>query len=488
MYTASSEPVGYKLRQFEQRLAELELDGDAPGERAAFLSKFGDSPTHQFYLDRFKKLLQVDTRSFVDAAANLADGDRAAAHSYLTHGLHPYKGKYFPQVVRSLLNYAGVEKGQRVMDPFVGSGTTSLESSVMSIKATGIDRNPLAVLLADVKCDAVRLGVGVATDGIEQILHAPPDKCFSLPNRRYLERWFPVDNLECIEVILGQVQSVPADSVIKGLASITLSSLLRDWSFQRPGQLRIYRRPNAPGAEALVSKFRESLRRNAQIVEASVKLLDELGIRPESAHNVLGDAKHAGPWGSEEYDALITSPPYATALPYIDTDRLSIFALGLDEVDVRAELEWEMIGTREIGVGVRRHWENALGKNSSNLPHSVVDGIELIQRRNEAVDVGFRRRNMPALLYKYFSDMQSVFKQASHSLRSGSLAAVVIGDSWTRAGDTPTRIRTGSNLADIGSEVGFVCEERIPMDGQTAYMAHQRNGIRSEEILILRKA
>jgi tRNA G10 N-methylase Trm11 len=39
------------------------------------------------------------------------------------HGLHPYLGKFIPQVVESLLRRY-FAPGQSVLDPFCGSGTT----------------------------------------------------------------------------------------------------------------------------------------------------------------------------------------------------------------------------------------------------------------------------------------------------------------------------------------------------------------------------
>ena len=48
------------------------------------------------------------------------------------HRLHPYLGKFIPQLVETLLD-RHVPAGGRVLDPFAGSGTTlvqSLESGI----------------------------------------------------------------------------------------------------------------------------------------------------------------------------------------------------------------------------------------------------------------------------------------------------------------------------------------------------------------------
>jgi len=46
-----------------------------------------------------------------------------SVNQYLTHWIYPYKGKFHPQMVRALLNIIGLEPGETVLDPFIGSGT-----------------------------------------------------------------------------------------------------------------------------------------------------------------------------------------------------------------------------------------------------------------------------------------------------------------------------------------------------------------------------
>ncbi len=71
---------------------------------------------------------------------------------YGTHGIHEYRGKFFPQLVRSLINIAGVPKRGIVADPMCGSGTTCVEAVLGGYEAIGLDMNPLSVLMARVKC------------------------------------------------------------------------------------------------------------------------------------------------------------------------------------------------------------------------------------------------------------------------------------------------------------------------------------------------
>ena len=66
------------------------------------------------------------------------------------HRLHPYLGKFIPQLVEELLR-RHVQPGGRVLDPFAGSGTTLVQSLESGRSATGIDLAAFNCLLMGVK-------------------------------------------------------------------------------------------------------------------------------------------------------------------------------------------------------------------------------------------------------------------------------------------------------------------------------------------------
>ena len=54
------------------------------------------------------------------------------------HRLHPYLGKFIPQLVEVFLKHY-FKKGESILDPFMGSGTTLIESNVLGMNSTGIE-------------------------------------------------------------------------------------------------------------------------------------------------------------------------------------------------------------------------------------------------------------------------------------------------------------------------------------------------------------
>src|SRR5918992_3894169 len=73
------------------------------------------------------------------------------------HSLHPYLGKYIPQLVEAFLTRYFVP-GQSVYDPFVGSGTTLVEANVFGADSIGCDISGFNCLLSRVKTSCYSLG------------------------------------------------------------------------------------------------------------------------------------------------------------------------------------------------------------------------------------------------------------------------------------------------------------------------------------------
>ena len=71
------------------------------------------------------------------------------------HRLHPYLGKYIPQLVEELLRRHVPARG-RVLDPFAGSGTTLVQALESGLDAVGVDIAAFNCLLMRVKTDALQ--------------------------------------------------------------------------------------------------------------------------------------------------------------------------------------------------------------------------------------------------------------------------------------------------------------------------------------------
>ena len=68
----------------------------------------------------------------------------------LTHGIHKYPAKFFPELPRWIIKRYS-EKWDMILDPFMGSGTTNLEASLLGRHSIGVDVDPFSRFIASVK-------------------------------------------------------------------------------------------------------------------------------------------------------------------------------------------------------------------------------------------------------------------------------------------------------------------------------------------------
>jgi site-specific DNA-methyltransferase (cytosine-N4-specific) len=413
---------------------------------------------------------------------------------YGTHGIHEYRGKFFPQLVRSLLNIAGIPKRGIVADPMCGSGTTNVETVLGENQALGLDMNPLSVLMARVKCSLLSVDPELLASAYEQIrsqLMRPTNKrngrltyFDSLPqgDQGYLRGWFSEQVLQDLDEVARAIRL--SDVRIRDFFRLCLSNIIRSVSWQKDDDLRVRKEVRLDAEIDPIREFLEELGRSVRIVLAF--LHHNQGIRFGSFDVTEGDARDmALLWNQWKgrIDAIITSPPYATALPYLDTDRLSLCYLGLLSRPEHRRRDQHMIGNREISEKQRSIYWELFNNNKGKLPKSVSAMIQKVSTLNSGIEVGFRRRNLPSLLTKYFVDMERIFEGVKFILRPGNPAYVVIGNNHTIAGGERVEIKTADLLVDIAAVVGLKLEQRIPMEMLVSRDIFKKNAVASEEIL-----
>ena len=417
---------------------------------------------------------------------------------YATHGLHEYRGKFFPQLVRALMNIARLPDDAVVLDPMCGSGTTLVEARLSGRSAWGLDMNPLSVFISDVKCRALTLEPAALTGAcatLRRVLDAPAppngapgfSETLAKGDRDYLHRWFAQRTLRELDLVGAAVRRLPTRT-LRDFYRVCLSNVLRGVSWQKNDDLRVRREETDLAAGETIDRFLDEAERSTRTVAA---FLSERGSANLGRHTVReADARRAAdalPTLAGRVDAVITSPPYATALPYLDTDRLSLVHLGLLPRELHRARDTSMIGNREVTPRCRAGYWRFFQANKSLLPRSTCTVIERIERLNTAGEAGFRRRNLPALLSKYFFDMREVLRQTFSLLRPGGALFLVIGNNRTTAGGRPIEIRTADQLGELAEALGFRRVDDTAMDMLVSRDIFRKNAVPSERILQFEK-
>ena len=81
------------------------------------------------------------------ASAKRTKNERAGIHEW-----HPYYAGFSEAFVRDILDFFRAKPGSLVLDPWIGSGTTSVVCQKKSIQCYGIEINPVMVDFAKAKC------------------------------------------------------------------------------------------------------------------------------------------------------------------------------------------------------------------------------------------------------------------------------------------------------------------------------------------------
>lgn len=446
--------------------------------------------------------LQFPTQQFLFETT--ANGSRTAARQstrYSTHGLHEYKGKFHPQIARHLMSRTNLTADSVVLDPFAGSGTVLVEAIHFGCMAFGIEANPLAVLIANSKIKLLTCPDRDLRTFLDVVRAAGADLNSPKPADRYTDRlglsqsqfaylrsWFAPPILAALLKFRSHCRA-RLSVEFAGVADVLVSSLAREVSQQDPADLRIRRRKkpleNAPVAELLSTVTTTVLKR-------ALSARNLLGSIPRAGEVLLGDSRCVSDElqqklhqiGRQRVDAIITSPPYATALPYIDTSRLSMVLLGLCEPPELKSLERLQIGNREISPAERRKAEESFELTLAALPTPIEIFIKKLLSKLKNSDAGFRKRNTPALLAQYFTDMKAVLTENYKLIEAGGVGFWLVGPNRTQVNNEWLDINTPQWLACIAESVGFLAS-LCRLDAYQRFGIHQRNGIRQEFLLTL---
>jgi len=244
------------------------------------------------------------------------------------HRLHPYLGKFVPQLVEALLERY-VPRGGRVLDPFGGSGTTLVQALESGYDAVGIDVAAFNALLMRVKTRELDLD---ALDAEVRELRAALGASTERP-MGYVAEWFaPRAAAELLHFRGLAARSRHPHVFRVVLARAARSARLTthfDLDFPRAPQSGPYwchkhRRTCRPVEEA--NKFL-----SRYLVDTARRLRAFAEVRdPRRAAVVLhGDARELELGGP--YDGVITSPPYPGLIDYHEQHRYAYELLNLDD-------------------------------------------------------------------------------------------------------------------------------------------------------------
>lgn len=248
------------------------------------------------------------------------------------HRLHPYLGKFIPQLVEIFLRkYAP----KRVCDPFMGSGTTLVEANVLGILSIGCDISPFNCLISKVKTDSYDIELlSKELNDIVAKVHMEANKALfdkgaEYQATDYLKSWFAEKALRQLLTYLHHIPEYTCQDVMKVVLSRAARSArlvphhqldFPDKPQIGPYQCRKHFRICQPTEDALIFLRRYSFDTLRRIKEFAK-------IRTEANVKIMcGDSRDLH---FPKHDMIFTSPPYVGLIDYHEQHRYAYELLSL---------------------------------------------------------------------------------------------------------------------------------------------------------------
>lgn len=373
-------------------------------------------------------------------------------HSELSiHGIHPYAAKFNFRVPCSLLSTYSA-KGQIILDPFSGSGTTLVEAMAHGCSCVGVDIHPLASLISEVKTQRLSKKeiseisevAHWAESVSEQILGqstlfrrmADTKKLArDIPNFDNRDHWFTKESQDDLGILRAKILKINSTKIRNFLWVALSCVILRASRQDSETRYKAINRPYIRGSA--IKAFSLKTRSMILAMNEFSKLLLPCVTACVFNEDIRDSKSSLKP---NSIDLVITSPPYANTYDYYLYHKHRMNWIGLD---------FRIAKNREIG---------------SRLEFS----------------------SQKAPVEKFFFDMESAFSNIAKSIKRGGKCIVVQGDSRI-AGIYYSGVDT---IRHVTKNVGLVFEKSYSEDlaqiSKTFNPAFAAKG-KKEHVVILTK-
>lgn len=257
---------------------------------------------------------------------------------YLTHNYHPYPCKFVPQIPNQIISQFSQE-GDTVLDPFVGSGTTLTEASLLNRDGIGIDLNPVAVLSTKVKTSVLNnddkklvleLLEKIQFKNIKDYQNFIKEKFNekNIPKWDNINHWFlpfVITELSALKNLIDNTDNIKVRNfLLLGFSNVITSISNQD------SETRYVAVTKQTKKMDLFSSFTKK-------IISMLKRNDDYALQRSSSKIKVyhDDARKMNKVKNKSVNLILTSPPYLNTFDYYLYHKLRIHWLGFEPSDVR---------------------------------------------------------------------------------------------------------------------------------------------------------
>jgi DNA modification methylase len=291
---------------FELELAHLEyksLSGEQLLERTAYIKSVDNKFSNHYLLySNNSEKIHADRSSATQAY--FEEGQFSTG--YATHGLFPYRGKFHPQLIKGLINILNIQKGETILDPMAGSGTTNVESALMGINSKAIDVSPFCQFMIKTKYEALTIDLKL----LEQT---------KIENKKLFDFFKQGD-------VLKRITKIGDDNKIK-IYNLAFLAFLDALGYSK----RVVKSNHEQLFDKVLPRYIETVKSFLSNKYYDQNKIGNLNVLSDSdALNIKLD--------NNSVDCVITSPPYSFAIDYVENDKDQLEFLGYDTTELKNRL------------------------------------------------------------------------------------------------------------------------------------------------------
>ena len=402
--------------------------------------------------DRMTALVRDSHTDGLSEYGSFRDSLRAPIHRWFT-----YPAGYSHKFVESKIRESSLDRRHWVMDPFVGTGTTSIAAKVAGVNSIGVEAHPFVYWVAKtklyieydaeaLKADAEEIrsqAKAIYSDGVKPA-GVWPDliyKCFSDDNLR---------QLLALRTAILQCHITPER---RDFFKIALTATLRDATSAGAGWPYI-----APSKYAKRTVQREAIvefEKRCALMISDVLETYSSGLLATAHRLFNGDARDLDQYAEpNSVDLVLTSPPYLNNYDYADRTRLETYFWGIYDSwgDITRDVRDRLIVAATTQVRRTEMQQVRLCPGVQKVSPKLHGEVEdIIDRLSELRLVKGGKKSYDLMVAGYFEDMLKVTAGVHKILKPGRQFVLVLGDSAPYG----VHIRTDEFIGELAVAAGF---------------------------------
>lgn len=353
------------------------------------------------------------------------------------HNWFVFRHSFSDDLVRILTREWKLNKKDKILDPFVGAGTTVVTAKELNVPSTGCDLSPLSVFFSKTKSSSYHVKrLSENWIKLKKSLSISSEDSYRDQYSDLLNKALPGRFLSTFHYTKEKIFDLNIEDEEKNFFLSGLISIISEYSRAVSSGGWLKWRKNTRDIRTFPSRFSEKINSMIEDLKKStwsqnISIL--CNIKQEDCRLLSSS--------DGEFSAVITSPPYPNRHDYTRVFGVELM-FGFTNWKQTRSLRYQTIESHPEAKPKRPNFKQYAE------PTFITDAIAEISYRSN-------NNRIKKMLHGYFIDMYLCLKEISRVLISGGKCAFVVGNAQYDG----IPIEVDKSIAEIGRQVGLKVDE-----------------------------